>query len=147
MGSMSIKATDFTTFSRALRVAQPKLGKNLRSAIGKVGRRAATTMRAGVPHQESSGDWGTLRGVRFSDAASSKGGAIVIDHLAYTFGVGQPSRPGRYKHKVWGVWSGSRATIMPVSDFIAVGWAQVGTGLELAADAALDATILELAGE
>lgn len=139
-----IDTKDFGRFARDLRATSPLLGKRFRSKIGKVGRAAATKMRAEVPHQDSTGRWGPQKGVRFSDALSSNGGAIVIDHLAHTFGVGNRG-VGKFKHKVYGKWSSSAATIEPTSDFIEKGWAEVGTALEIAADEVLQETVEELA--
>ena len=139
-------ASDFKKFATALRREQPQLAKRMRSRLGKLGRAAAAKMRQNVPHQDS----GAGKGVKFSEALSSGGAAIVIGgshrpaQYAYAFGVGQAGRLGSYKHPVFGNWSQSPATIEPISDFVVSGWREVGTGLMIAADAAVQETIEEL---
>ena len=131
--------------SAYLRKNSPVIGTELRKAIAVVGRSAATRMRDRVPHQSSTGNWGTSKGVHFSSALAKKGGAIVIDHLAFTFGVGQPPRyVGKFKHKVFGNWSSSPKTVMPVDPFIIEEWAKVDLELIPAADEAIRIALEEL---
>lgn len=143
--AMRFDASSFSTFARQLRSASPELGRRMRSRMGAAGRAGAAKMRTKIPHPDSGA--ATAKNLSWSDSTASKGGAIVIKGLAYTFGVGQPSRPGRYKHPVFGNWSSSSRTIMDVTDWIAEGWAEIGTSLELALDEILDETLAELAEE
>ena len=145
--SFTYDGRDFAAFSKELRAQSPLLAKRMRSRIGKVGRAAATKMRAEVPHPQS----GAGKGVRFSDSFSSKGAAIIIggrnapQSYAYAFGVGQRGLPGKYKHPVYGKWSGSPKTIMPISDYVVRGWEEVNTTLLLQIEEAVDETIQALA--
>ena len=145
--SFAFDARDFAAFGKALRVQSPLLAKRMRSRIGKVGRAAATKMRAEVPHPQS----GAGKGVRFSDSFSSKGAAIIIggqhapQSYAYAFGVGQRGMVGKYKHPVWGKWSGSPNTIMNSSDFVLKGWEELSGGLQIEVEAAVQETIDALA--
>ena len=143
MPTFTYDATDFAAFGRALKIQAPELQKRLRSRIGKVGRATATKMRAEMPHQASGGG----AGVRFSDSLGAKGAAIIIGgrsaprSYAFAFGVGDPRGPGHYKHPVWGKWSGSPKTVMPISDYVVRGWAEFGPALMAEADLALQETI------
>ena len=137
-------ARDFKKFASMAKATAPKLERKLKSSISKVGRLSATEMRNKVPHQGSTGNWGSNKGVHFSSAVSAKGGAIVIDHLAETFGVGNRG-VGKFKHKVFGVWSDSSKTIEDTSDFIFRTWEEVGPKLDIAAEAALEELIQAMA--
>ena len=147
MSGISFDGRDYKSFAMALRKQAPELEKRMRKRISTAGRIAAKKMKAQVPHPDS----GAQKGVRWSDSLSSKGGAIVIggnktpQSYAYAFGVGQPGRIGHYKHPVFGKWSGSEKTVMPISDYVEKGWAEVGTWLMLSAEEAVDETLQELA--
>ena len=111
--------------------------------MGKLGRAAATKMRKEMPHQDSGGG----KGVRYSDSVESKGAAIVIggekspQSYAYAFGVGQKGRVGSYKHPVFGKWSGSPKTNMPISDYVWRNWEELEPQLMAAQDAAVQETL------
>ncbi len=142
MPTFTYNASGFADFAKDLRSTSPELRKRMRSAIGKAGRAAATKMRAEMPHQHSGGG----AGVRFSDSFSSKGAAIVIGgqsaprSYAFAFGVGNRG-PGKYKHPVYGHWSSSPKTVMPISDYVVRGWAELGPVLMAAADAAVQEVV------
>jgi hypothetical protein len=132
-----------------MRIAAPDLKKHMRSRIGKAGRALATKMRVEMPHKAHAGGIG-IRAIRFSDSLSSKGGAIIIGghgrplSYAYAFGVGNRG-PGHYKHPVWGKWSKSQKTVMPISDYVWRNWAEGGAALRLEAAAAIQETVDQLA--
>jgi hypothetical protein len=156
VATVKFDAHEFNSFSKAMRLAAPDLKKHVRSRIGKAGRALATKMRAEMPHKEHAGGIG-IRAIRFSDAISTKGGAIIVGghtrplSYAYAFGVGQKGRIGFYKHPTYGRWpkaSGPNKglkNIMPISDYVWRNWEEGKVGLRLEAEAALQETIEQIA--
>lgn len=140
--SIIFDARDFGSFEKNLRLQAPELQKRLRRNV-----RAATViiskkMQADAPHQDS----GVRKGIRYSDALSSHGAAIVIGghgaprSYAYAFGVGNRGA-GKFKHPVFGKWSSSPATIMPTTDFIVRNWEEGKDGARDSVRLAIQETV------